>query len=106
MGVSQGKTTVRQKPLLQAPLPGLSVVNKAFMSNEELGNKHNAPKNVSSFSQDIINSKSYDDGFFLMSPIFFSLQCLPATINPLEVDECHNDQDNQEKSKFHIENNQ
>lgn len=94
MGVFQGKIIVRQKFLLQAFLFGFLVVNKVFMLNEEFGNKYNVFKNVLSFFQDIINLKFYDDGFFLMSFIFFSFQCLFVIINFLEVDECYNDQDN------------
>lgn len=60
--------------MLQALLPGLSTVNKAFISKNEPRNKQCAPppKNGSGFPQDIVNSKSSDNVFFLMD-LQFSL---------------------------------
>lgn len=60
--------------MLQALLPGLSTVNKAFISKNEPRYKQCAPpqKNGSGFPQDIVNSKSSDNVFFLMD-LQFSL---------------------------------
>lgn len=70
-------------PVLRALLPGLSTVNKAFTSKNESGYKQCPPppphppppcrkRNGSGFSQDFVNSKSYDNVFFLME-LQFSL---------------------------------
>lgn len=95
--------------MLQAQLPGLSVVNDAFTLKKELEGEYNITTKVSSFSQYTVNSKCYNDFFFflfLLCLMLFSLQFLPDIIYPLEENKSCGDQNDHKKREFHIKNDQ
>lgn len=73
-GLSQGKTTMKQTLLPQRCKDfclGSHLLTRLLCQRRSWGT-NSVPKNGSSFSHDIVNAKSYNNVFFLMS-LYFSL---------------------------------